>query len=65
MTLIADTQFDNWFFGHSHRRCRATVGRTDIRCVSIGYIDEQGMHSRLVPLRDLIVAATAQKTHDD
>lgn len=43
--LIIETQPDAWFFGHSHRRCRAIVGRTDIRCVSIGYIQEQGTHS--------------------
>lgn len=29
-----------WFFGHSHRRLRATVGETDVRNVSIGYPDE-------------------------
>jgi len=29
-----------WFFGHSHRRLRATVGETDIRNVSVGYPDE-------------------------
>jgi 3',5'-cyclic AMP phosphodiesterase CpdA len=43
--LIIETGPDVWFFGHSHRRCRATVGRTDIRCVSIGYIEEQGTHT--------------------
>lgn len=43
--LIIETGPDVWFFGHSHRRCRATVGRTDIRCLSIGYINEQGTHS--------------------
>jgi predicted phosphodiesterase len=43
--LILETQPHSWFFGHSHRRCRATVGRTDIRCVSIGYIEEQGTHT--------------------
>ncbi len=31
---------DAWFFGHSHRRLRATVGRTDIRNVSVGYARE-------------------------
>ncbi|PVA06611.1 metallophosphoesterase [Thalassorhabdomicrobium marinisediminis] len=31
-----------WFFGHSHRRLRATVGGTDIRNVSVGYPDEVG-----------------------
>lgn len=43
--LIRETGPDVWFFGHSHRRCRATVGQTDIRCVSIGYIEEQGTHT--------------------
>jgi 3',5'-cyclic AMP phosphodiesterase CpdA len=43
--LILETEPHVWFFGHSHRRCRATVGRTDIRCVSIGYIEEQGTHT--------------------
>ena len=43
--LIIETGPDVWFFGHSHRRCRATVGRTDIRCLSIGYINEQGTYS--------------------
>lgn len=43
--LIRETGPDVWFFGHSHRRCRATVGRTDIRCVSIRYIEEQGTHT--------------------
>ena len=43
--LIRRTGPDVWFFGHSHRRCRATVGRTDIRCVSVGYIEEQGTHT--------------------
>ena len=35
--LILETQPDFWLFGHSHRRCRAMVGKTDVRCVSIGY----------------------------
>jgi 3',5'-cyclic AMP phosphodiesterase CpdA len=43
--LILETQPHAWFFGHSHRRCRATVGQTDIRCLSIGYIEEQGTHT--------------------
>lgn len=43
--LILETRPDVWFFGHSHRRCRATVGQTDIRCLSIGYIKEQGAHT--------------------
>ena len=40
--LILETKPSAWFFGHSHRRCRATVGKTDIRCVSIGYKRECG-----------------------
>lgn len=49
--LIRATQPDAWFFGHSHRRCQARVGRTDIRNVSIGYPHEQGTHTmRLGPL---------------
>lgn len=39
--LILETEPSAWFFGHSHRRCRAKVGKTDIRCVSIGYKREQ------------------------
>tara|TARA_R110002049_G_scaffold308898_1_gene514752 strand:- start:934 stop:1806 length:873 start_codon:yes stop_codon:yes gene_type:complete len=31
---------DAWFFGHSHQRLRATVGRTDLRNVSAGYCGE-------------------------
>ncbi|UOA16900.1 metallophosphoesterase family protein [Sulfitobacter dubius] len=31
---------DAWFFGHSHRRLRTTVGRTDLRNVSAGYCGE-------------------------
>lgn len=31
----------HWFFGHSHRRLRATVGPTQIRNVSIGYPQER------------------------
>ncbi|PWK58004.1 metallophosphoesterase [Roseicyclus mahoneyensis] len=38
--LILETQPDYWLFGHSHRRCQATVGKTDVRCVSIGYPSE-------------------------
>jgi 3',5'-cyclic AMP phosphodiesterase CpdA len=49
--LILETEPDHWFFGHSHRRCQATVGRTDIRNVSTGYLHEQGTHTmRLGPL---------------
>lgn len=40
--LIKETAPDAWFFGHSHRRCRAIVGKTDVRCVSIGYRHERG-----------------------
>jgi Icc-related predicted phosphoesterase len=29
-----------WFFGHSHRRLRTMVGRTDVRNVSVGYCRE-------------------------
>jgi hypothetical protein len=29
-----------WFFGHTHRRLTATVGATEIRNVSIGYLSE-------------------------
>lgn len=43
--LILETKPHVWCFGHSHRRCRATVGRTDVRCVSIGYIEEQRTHT--------------------
>lgn len=50
--LILETEPDHWFFGHSHRRCQATVGRTDIRNVSIGYPNEVGSHT--TDLRDLI-----------
>ena len=35
--LIRRFQPDLWFFGHSHRRFRGQVGRTDIRNISIGY----------------------------
>ncbi len=38
--LIRRFQPDLWFFGHSHRRFRGQVGRTDIRNVSVGYPDE-------------------------
>ena len=31
---------DAWFFGHSHRRLRGTVGQTDLRNVSVGYCNE-------------------------
>ena len=29
-----------WFYGHSHRRLRGTVGQTDLRNVSVGYCNE-------------------------
>ncbi|WP_281968284.1 metallophosphoesterase family protein [Roseovarius nanhaiticus] len=38
--LIHSHQPDAWFFGHSHRRLRATVGPTDTRNVSVGYPGE-------------------------
>lgn len=44
-SLILETQPNIWFFGHSHRRCQARVGRTDIRNVSLGYPEEQGTHA--------------------
>jgi 3',5'-cyclic AMP phosphodiesterase CpdA len=43
--LIRETQPDAWFFGHSHRRCGARLGRTVIRNVSIGYPEEAGTHA--------------------
>ena len=43
--LILQTQPDAWFFGHSHRRCGAQVGRTVIRNVSLGYPEELGTHA--------------------
>jgi len=49
--LILETTPNVWFCGHSHRRCRASVGRTEIRNVSLGYPEEQGTHTlRLGPL---------------
>ena len=38
--LIEAFEPDAWFFGHSHRRLRATAGQTDLRNVSIGYARE-------------------------
>lgn len=38
--LIEEFEPDAWFFGHSHRRLRSTVGRTDVRNVSVGYAGE-------------------------
>jgi 3',5'-cyclic AMP phosphodiesterase CpdA len=55
--LILETAPDAWFFGHSHRRCQATVGGTDIRNVSIGYPNEVGAHTT-TDLRDLIFFET-------
>jgi 3',5'-cyclic AMP phosphodiesterase CpdA len=55
--LILETAPDAWFFGHSHRRCQARVGRTDIRNVSIGYPNEVGAHTT-TDLRDLIFFET-------
>jgi 3',5'-cyclic AMP phosphodiesterase CpdA len=50
-SLILETQPDVWFFGHSHRRCGARLGRTAIRNVSLGYPEEQGSHAlKLGPL---------------
>lgn len=43
--LIRATQPDAWFFGHSHRRCGAHVGRTVIKNVSLGYPEELGTHA--------------------
>jgi predicted phosphodiesterase len=54
--LILETQPDTWFFGHSHRRCRARVGGTDIRNVSVGYPEEEGAHT--LDLRELIFFET-------
>jgi Icc-related predicted phosphoesterase len=54
--LILETAPVAWFFGHSHRRCQATVGRTDIRNVSVGYPHEVGAHT--TNLRDLIFFET-------
>ena len=38
--LIERFEPDAWFFGHSHRRLRAIVGKTDVRNVSVGYARE-------------------------
>ncbi len=35
--LIDMYQPDEWLHGHTHHSCATTRGRTDIRCVSIGY----------------------------
>lgn len=55
-SLILETQPDIWFFGHSHRRCQARVGRTDIRNVSLGYPEEGRAHA--LDLRELIFFET-------
>ncbi len=55
--LILEKEPSAWFFGHSHRRCQARVGRTDIRNVSIGYPNEVGAHTT-TDLRDLIFFET-------
>jgi predicted phosphodiesterase len=39
--IICKYQPDVWLFGHSHWRFRGSVGRTDIRNISIGYPDER------------------------
>jgi 3',5'-cyclic AMP phosphodiesterase CpdA len=54
--LILETAPVAWFFGHSHRRCQARVGRSDIRNVSLGYPEEVGGHT--TDLRDLIFFET-------
>ena len=54
--LILETAPDAWFFGHSHRRCQARVGRTDIRNVSAGYPEEGRTHA--LGLRELIFFET-------
>ncbi|OYU20090.1 MAG: hypothetical protein CFE34_01830 [Rhodobacteraceae bacterium PARR1] len=55
--IIARHRPDRWLFGHSHRRLTATVGRTEIRNISIGYPREPrfpGDH----PLIDLCLIET-------
>lgn len=54
--LILETEPAAWFFGHSHRRCQARVGRTDIRNVSLGYPEEGRSHA--LDLRELIFFET-------
>jgi 3',5'-cyclic AMP phosphodiesterase CpdA len=54
--LILETAPAAWFFGHSHRRCQARVGQTDIRNTSLGYPNEVGAHT--TDLRDLIFFET-------
>lgn len=39
-TLIERFAPAAWFYGHSHRRLRGTVGQTDLRNVSVGYCGE-------------------------
>jgi hypothetical protein len=38
--LLTQHRVDAWFFGHSHRRLRASIHGSDIRNVSIGYAGE-------------------------
>jgi 3',5'-cyclic AMP phosphodiesterase CpdA len=54
--LILETAPDTWFFGHSHRRCQARVGRTEIRNVCVGYPEEGMAHA--LGLRELIFFET-------
>jgi len=44
-SLTLETAPAAWFFGHSHRRCQARVGRTMIKNVSLGYPEELGTHA--------------------
>lgn len=48
--LLVEHRPDAWFFGHSHRRLRATIYGTDITNVSVGYagelIDESSSYLR-------------------
>jgi len=39
-TLIDAYQPDAWLYGHTHRPCSLKRGRTEVRCVSIGYPHE-------------------------
>lgn len=38
--LIDTYQPDEWLYGHTHHPCALRRGRTEIRCVSIGYPHE-------------------------
>lgn len=44
-SLTLETAPAAWFFGHSHRRCGARLGRTVIKNVSLGYPEELGTHA--------------------